>query len=84
MKGTSQSTMSKFECAHLVVDYRLATHMRSDVLTQTTRGSLVNLTFFCVSVTGFPLRFTHVRMEHTVGTSEETMGLRLVPNGRTQ
>ena len=60
-----------------VVDHRLATHMRSDALTRTIHLE-VESTFRLFALVSL------VRMEHAVGTSEETMGWRLVPNGRPQ
>ena len=45
---------------------------------------VVNLLLVRYSVTGSPLRFTHVRMEHAVGISGKTMGSRLLPIGRPQ
>ena len=39
---------------------------------------------FRYSVIGSLLRFTHVKMEQAIGISKETMGSRLVPNGRRQ
>ena len=64
--------------AHIILaDYRPATYMHSDALTHSNDsvGSIVNHryhgTHFCFSVTGSPLRFTHVRMAPAIWTSEK-------------
>ena len=65
------TAQSKFEWAQIVDPWLTTDQQRTSAMTHSLDSlEQVNL--------------THVRMEHAVGTSEETMASMLFPNGRPQ
>ena len=64
---------------------RLRYYIITCAVTHSLERRLVNLPRFRYSVAhGSPLCFTHVRMEHAVRTSEETMGIAAGSNWSTK